>query len=140
MRRLKVKVAYNRASQEQEEMFAAKVEGDVAGLFYRIKREDGGYDSGLKKLSPRINEDLPLQEDAYNLFTFKIYDGHNNPVPTDFDSIQIAQGKYSVAGQMLPDDLSLVMDDLNSGDTKLDCIFAKELRHSGEDQEDRGGQ
>jgi len=59
------------------------------------------------------------------LFTFKIYDGQNNPVPGDFDSIQIAQGKYSVAGQMLPEDLSLVKDDLNTGDTKLEPIFAR---------------
>ena len=122
---LRIKVAYNRATQEREEMFSAKVEGEVNGLFYRIKREDGGYDSALKKLSARIVEDLPLQEDAYNLFTFKVYDGQNNPVPTDFDSIQIAHGKYSVAGQMLPEDLSLVKDDLNTGDTKLERIFAK---------------
>jgi len=122
---LRVKASYNRASQEREEMFAAKVEGDVNGLFYCITREDGGYNSGLKKLSPRITEDLPLQEEAYNMFVFKIYDGHNNPVLADFDSIQIAQGKYSVAGQMLPADLSLVKDDLNTVDMKLTRIFAK---------------
>lgn len=120
---LRIKVAYNRASQEREEMFSAKVEGEASGFFYRITREDGGYDSGLKKLSPRIVEDLPLIENTYNLFTFKVYDGQNNPVPTDFDSIQIAQGKYSVAGQMLPEDLSLVKDKDN--DTILDRIFAK---------------
>lgn len=120
---LKIKVSYNRASKDREEMFSAKVAGDVAGLFYRITREDGGYDSGLKKLSSRITEDLPLQEDAYNLFTCKIYDEQNNPVPADFDSIQIAQGKYNPAGQMLPADLSLVKDDLNTGDTKLDLVF-----------------
>ena len=67
-------------------------------MFFRITREDGGYDSGLKKLTTRIMEDLPLQDDAYNLFTFKVYDGQNNPIPADLDSIQIAQGKYSVAG------------------------------------------
>ena len=122
---LRVKASYNRASQDFEELFSAKVDGDVAGLFYRITREDGGYDSGQKKLSTRITEDLPLQEEAYNLFAFKIYDGHNNPVPVDFDSIQIAQGKYSVAGQLLPADLSLVKDDLNTGDMKLDLVFAK---------------
>lgn len=120
---LRIKVAYNRASQEREEMFSAKVEGEANGFFYRIIREDGGYDSGLKKLSARIVEDLPLIENTYNLFTFKVYDGQNNPVPTDFDSIQIAQGKYSVAGQMLPEDLSLVKDKDN--DTILDRIFAK---------------
>jgi molecular chaperone DnaK len=122
---LRVKMSYNRASQEREEMFSAKVEGDIAGLFYRITRDDGAYDSGLKMLARRITEDLSLQEDAYNLFTFKIHDGQNNPVPADCDSIQIAQGKYSVAGQMLPEDLSLVKDDLNTGDTKLERIFAR---------------
>ena len=120
---LRIKVAYNRASQEREEMFSAKVEGEAVSFFYRITREDGGYDSGLKKLSARIAEDLPLLENTYNLFTFKVYDGQNNPVLTDFDSIQIAQGKYSVAGQMLPEDLSLVKDKDN--DTVLDRIFAK---------------
>ena len=122
---LGVKVAYNRTSQEREEMFSAKVEGNIAGLLYRITREDGGYDSGLKKLASRITEDLPLQEDAYNRFAFKILDGHNNPIPADIDSIQITQGKYSVVGQVLPLALSLVRDDLNAGGTWLDCIFAK---------------
>ena len=120
---LRIKVSYNRASQEQEEMFSAKVEGEVSGLFYRIIREDGSYDSGLKKLSARIVEDLPLLENSYNLFGFTVYDGQNNPVPADFNSIQIAHGKYSVAGQMLPEDLSLVKDKDN--DTILARIFAK---------------
>ena len=106
-------------------MFSAKVDGDATNLFYRITRADGGYDSGLKKLVTRIFEDLPLQEDAYNHFAFTVYDGRNNPVPTDLDSIQIAQGKYSVVGQMVPHDLSLVLDDLDASDTKLDCIFVK---------------
>jgi molecular chaperone DnaK len=129
---LRVRVSYNRASQEREELFSAKVEGDVAGLFYRIRREDGGYDSGLKALAPRISEDLPLEADAYNLFAFTVYDGRNNPVPTDVDSIQIAQGIVSVAGQPLPEDLSLVVDDPNNilakenaYDTTLKCIFAR---------------
>jgi hypothetical protein len=106
-------------------LFSAKVDGDVTGLFYRITREDGGYDGGLKKLTARVVEDLPLQENAYNHFAFKVYDSRNNPVRTDFDSIQIAQGRHSVAGQMLPEDLSLVKDDLSVGDTKLDRIFAE---------------
>ena len=127
---LRVKVAYNRASQEREEMFSAKVEGDVAGLFYRITRADGGYDSGLKKLAARISEDLPLQEDAYNLFALKIYDAHNNPVPADIDSIQIAQGKYSVAGQMVPHDLSLVLGRPQHWRHQARLHLCQELRYS----------
>lgn len=121
---LKVKVAYNRASQEHEELFSARVEGNVTDLSYRIRREDGGYDSGLKELTTRLMEDLPLQADAYNLFSFTIYDASNNPIPTDLDSIQIAHG-VNPAGQVLSHDLSLVLDTSDGHDTRLDCIFAK---------------
>jgi molecular chaperone DnaK len=68
---------------------------------------------------------LPLQAEAYNLFTFKIVDSQNNEVPVEIGTIQIAQGKYSVAGQMLPEDISLVLDDHGKQDTKLDKIFGK---------------
>lgn len=124
---LRVKSSYNRASQEREELFSAKIEGAMEGLFYRITSDDGAFDSGLKALAGRIVEDLPLQEDAFNLFTFRIYDGKNNPVSTDVDSIQIAQGKYSVAGQMLPEDLSLVKDDVAAKDTRLERLFARNV-------------
>jgi molecular chaperone DnaK len=123
---IRIKAAYKRASQEKEELFSAKTEGDVNGLFYRITRDDGAFDSGLKKLSNRIVEDLPLQENAFNIFSFRVLDGKNNVVQASgIESIQIAHGKYSVAGQMLPEDLSLVKDDVSVNDTRLDLIFAK---------------
>jgi len=122
---LRLRAVYNRNSHEAEETFTAKVEGDLSGLFYRIVGEDGAYDSGLKTLTPRINEDLPLREGAFNLFTFRILDAQNNVIHVGFDSIQIAQGRYSVAGQMLPEDISLVKDDLAKKDTTLDRLFAK---------------
>lgn len=122
---IKIRAVYSRTSQEVEELFSAKVEGETSGLFYRITRDDGAFDSGLKALTGKIVEELPLQSEAYNLFTFKIVDGQNNEVPVDISAIQIAQGKYSVAGQMLPEDLSLVLDDHGEQDTKLDKIFGK---------------
>ena len=122
---LKVKAVYNRNSQETEETFNAKIEGNVAGFFYRINSEDGAFDSGLKALSARISEDLPLREGAYNLFHFRIFDAQNNPIDTEFNSIQIAHGRYSVAGQMLPEDICLVTDDIANKDTRLKKIFAK---------------
>jgi molecular chaperone DnaK len=124
-RNLKIKTVYNKNTQESEEIFTAKFEGDVSGLYYRIINEDGSFDSGLKALSARISEDLPLREGAYNLFKFSVLDSGNNLVDVGFDSIQIAQGRYSVAGQMLPEDLSLVVDDLANKDTRLKRIFAK---------------
>jgi molecular chaperone DnaK len=122
---LKVKVSYNKASQEQEELFSARIEGMTEGLFYRITRNDGAFDSGLRELKQRVVEDLPLLEGAYNLFTFKIYNASNDEIPCDIETIQIAHGKYSVAGQMLPEDLSLVKDDVSIKDTRLERIFER---------------
>jgi molecular chaperone DnaK len=122
---LRIRCVYSRTSQEIQELFSAKCEGNCDGLTYRIKAQDGSYDSGLKPLAPRIMEDLPLREDAFNFFTFHVFDKANNRVPLDFETLQITQGGYSVAGQLLPEDLSLVKDDLASRDTRLDRIFAK---------------
>jgi molecular chaperone DnaK len=122
---LRIKVVFNRTSQEREELFSAKVDGDTTGLTYRITRDDGGYDSGSKRLTARIVEDLPLQENAFNIFQLKIFDPQNRQVGSDIGTIQIAQGKFSVAGQMLPEDLSLVKDDMSKRGARLDPIFAR---------------
>lgn len=124
---LKIRTAYNKTSQEAEEAFTAKVEGDLSGLQYRIVSEDGAFDSGLKALGPRIVEDLPLRAGAYNLFTLRVLDAQGNQVSIDVDAIQIAQGRYSVAGQMLPEDISLVVDDVSANDTRLVSLFNKNV-------------
>ena len=66
-----------------------------------------------------------MREGAFNVFTLRVVDAQGNSVPIDIDPIQIAQGRYSVAGQMLPEDLSLVKDDLDKEDTRLDVIFPR---------------
>jgi molecular chaperone DnaK len=123
--KLKIRASYNKSSQELEETFSAKIEGELTGLQYRISNEDGSYDSGLKKLHSRIVEDLPLREGAFNIFSFKVIDNQGNVIPLELDIIQIAQGRYSVAGQMLPEDISLVKDDLAAKDTRLEALFTK---------------
>ena len=122
---LKIRTTYNKNSQESEESFAARVEGDLEGLQYRIVASDGSYDSGVKKLKSRILEDLPLREGAFNLFTLRVTDAQGSVVPIDSETIQIAQGRYSVAGQMLPDDICLVIDNLSAKDTRLVSLFTK---------------
>tara|TARA_A200000159_G_scaffold31990_1_gene28608 strand:- start:846 stop:3332 length:2487 start_codon:yes stop_codon:yes gene_type:complete len=122
---INVKVTYSSSSQEDEELFAAKVEGAVSGFTYRIHRDDGGFDSGTKEIGKRITEDLPLREGEFNIFQFKIYDSQGNEVDHDEQTIQIAQGRYSVAGQVIPEALSLVKDDLATNDTKLDLLFER---------------
>jgi molecular chaperone DnaK len=71
---------------------------------------------------------LPLVKNSYNFFRFTVLDNKNNPVETDAELIGIAQGKYNVAGQPLPHDISLETDnntELETNATKLDLFFQK---------------
>jgi molecular chaperone DnaK len=123
---IKIKAAYQKVTQEDEEFFAAKIDGNTEGLFYKITREDGGFNTGLKALKKQIQEDLPLVKNAYNFFTLTIYDAQNNVVETDAEPIGIAQGKFGVAGQPLPNDICLEVDDMEAeGETRLELIFQK---------------
>lgn len=122
---LSIKASYNKASKETEELFAARVTGDFEGLSYKIVRQDGGFDSGLKKLAERISEDLPLVANSYNLFVLTVYDGQNNVVPTDLEPIGINSG-FAISGQPLPEDICLEVDDLDRpGNTKLALVFQR---------------
>jgi molecular chaperone DnaK len=122
---LSIKASYSKASKEREELFAARVMGDVEGLSYKIVRQDGGFDSGMKKLTERISEDLPLVENAYNLFILTVYDAQNNVVPTDLEPIGINSG-YGISGQPLPEDICLEVDDYdNPGNTRLALVFPR---------------
>lgn len=120
-----IRVAYQKASQEKEEYFAASAEGKTENVFYRITREDGGFDSGMKKLETRISEMLPLAPNTSNSFVFKLFDEKNNPVPCDVPVLAIVQGKFSVLGQPLPNDICLEVDDYENNTTKLELIFQK---------------
>lgn len=125
---IKVRLAFQKTSQEDEEILAGRIEGNIDGLFYQITREDKGYDSGRKPLTNRISEDLPLVKNSYNFFRLTVLDDKNNVVETDAELIGIAQGKYNVAGQPLPHDICLETDnnpELETNSTKLDLFFQK---------------
>ncbi|MCB0538020.1 MAG: Hsp70 family protein [Bacteroidetes bacterium] len=122
---ISIKTSYNKASKEKDELFAARIKGNTDGLFYKIVRQDGGYDSGLKKLSERINEDLPLVENTFNFFTLTVYDSENNVIETDIETIGINSG-FGISGQPLPEDICLEVDDYdNPGQTRLALIFQR---------------
>ena len=122
---ISIKASYNKASKEKEELFAARITGDLTGLSYRIQRQDRGYDSGIKKLSNRINEDLPLVDGAYNFFTLTVYDEQNNLIETDIEPIGINSG-FGISGQPIPEDICLEVDDYdNPGKTRLKLVFQK---------------
>lgn len=125
---IKVRLAYQKTSQEDEEILAGRIEGNIDGLFYQITREDKGYDSGRKPLTNRISEDLPLVKNSYNFFRFTVLDVKSNVVETDAELIGISHGKYNVAGQPLPHDICLETDndpELEANSTKLDLFFQK---------------
>lgn len=122
---ISIRASYKQASKETEELFAARVQGNIDGLFYKITRQDGGFDSGLKPLSERINEDLPLVEKTYNFFTLTVYDIENNVVETDIEPIGINSG-FGISGQPLPEDICIEVDDYdNPGHTRLALIFER---------------
>ncbi len=124
--KITIRAVYEKVSIEKEELFAARITGNTDGLYYRITREDGGYNSGLKKLTEKISEDLPLVSEAFNFFKLSVYDNDNNLIDTDFELIGINSGWGNSIVQPLPEDICLEVDDYdNEGDTKLEMIFQK---------------
>lgn len=121
----KIKSVFQTVSSEDEELYMAVPEGDFEEVFFRITRDDGGFDSGIKKVGKRISEFLPLQKLSLNRFTIRFFDQQNNPVPVQHAPIEIMQGKFNVAGQPLPNDICLEVDDLESNSTKLQVIFER---------------
>lgn len=122
---ISIKTSYNKASKEKDELFSARVTGNTDGLSYRITRQDGGFDSGLKKMTERISEDLPLVDGAFNFFSFVVYDSQNNIVESDIEPIGINSG-FGINGQPIPEDICLEVDDYdNPGETRLQLVFQK---------------
>jgi molecular chaperone DnaK len=118
-------MAYNSTSTETVVPLGVAIDGMAPGLSYRITREDGGFDTGLKNLEARVFEDLRLVEKAANVFAFRVFDKSGNPVLTDAEPVEILQGIVTVNGQPLPDDISLELDNLLGGETKLMLVFTK---------------
>lgn len=120
-----VKTAYQKSSREREEYFTAVITNAPADCSYRITREDGGYDSGIKPAAARISEMLILLPDTLNIFRLKFYDARQNPLPANVPEIAIMQGKFSIYGQPLPNDICLEVDDLYNNITQLEVIFER---------------
>jgi molecular chaperone DnaK len=122
----RVKAVFQSVSSEDEELYMAiPEEGDFTNVFYRITREDGGYDSGIKKVEKRISEFLPLQKFSMNRFIIRFFDEQNNPVAVQHPPIDIMHGKFNVAGQPLPNDICLEVDDNENNSTRLQVIFER---------------
>jgi molecular chaperone DnaK len=120
-----LKTAYQKATQDRDEIFMADVSGAIEGMTYRLMRQDGGFDSGQKPLSPRISEVLPLVTNELNIFNFKVFDTYSNTVATNVSTVEIIHGKFSLYGQPLPNDICVEVDDFDNNTTKLEVIFEK---------------
>lgn len=123
--RISILTGYSASTKDAEEYITASVSNFKEGLFYRILRSDGGFDSGLKKLNQKFGEFVLLMPNRVNSFQIKIYDKDNNPVDVEVDIINIAQGLFSLYGQPLPEDICIEVDDLNNNSTKCEVIFAR---------------
>jgi molecular chaperone DnaK len=120
-----LKTAYQKATQDRDEIFMADVSGAIEGMTYRLTRQDGGFDSGQKPLSHRISEILPLVTNELNIFNFKVFDTYSNAVATNVATVEIIHGKFSLYGQPLPNDICVEVDDFDNNTTKLEVIFEK---------------
>jgi len=122
---IEVRMAYARNSKDSEEYFAAAISNAPEGSRYRITRSDGGYDSGWKPLGARISEMLPLLPNTVNVFRLRLFDAKGMPLPADLPEITIVQGKFSIHGQPLPNDICLEVDDTQNKVTQLEVIFQR---------------
>jgi len=129
---LKIRFAYAKTSIEDEEILAGRFEGNLEGMFYRIRREDNGFDSAVKPLQARISEDLPLVKNSHNYFKFTILDAQNNIVDSEIELIAISQGgidpgETPIAHDVcieVDDDAEFLSDNSNPG-TRLQLAFRK---------------
>jgi len=117
------KFAYERVVREASTMLLVMAQHETEGLQYRITRSDGGYDSGLLPMSKQVTANLPLIPNAHNSFDFNIVDGMGNKVFRE--EIGITQGKFSIDGQPLPNNICLEVDSIESETTFLEPIFKK---------------
>lgn len=122
---LSVNLSYSKMSKDVEEVIIVKTKGDWEGKYYRIIRNDGGFDTGLVALKSKFTEFLPLLTSTNNTFYMRLYDAQQNEIKSLAEEIQITQGQFNIAGQPLPQDICIEVDDKDNNTTKLEVIFEK---------------
>ncbi|WP_118953422.1 Hsp70 family protein [Taibaiella helva] len=118
-------LSYSKMSKEPEEVLLVKVNGNVFNYSYRIVRADGGFDTGFMALKAKFTEFLPLLPGVANVFRLTLYDGQNRELPALGQELTITHGQYSIAGQPLPKDICIEVDDRENHTTKLELVFEK---------------
>jgi molecular chaperone DnaK len=108
-------------TQDLEELIAFKTAVDQEG-YYRIRRNDGGFDSGEVAFKNQASEFVTLLPKQINYFTLTITDLKRNTLYQK-DNITISHGFYNVDGQPLPNDICIELD--ADSETYLELIFKK---------------
>ena len=109
-------------SKDAEELIAGILPNGFEG-FYRITRSDGGFDTGMLKMTNKFSEFVPLLPKTTNQFTVFIFDQNEQQVHKN-DAVRITNGLYNISGQPLPNDICLELDE-ESGKTYTERIFKK---------------
>ena len=117
--------SYSKMSKENEEVLLVKANGNFMNCSYRIIRSDGGFDTGFVFLKSKFTEFLPLLPNINNSFWVSVYDENNRELIHLKEEVNITQGQYHIAGQPLPKDICIEVDDKENNTTKLELVFEK---------------
>ncbi len=122
---VKIETSYNKSSRDREEVLLLICEGAIDNKFYRVIRNDGGFDTGFIPLKAKKTEFLPLLPSVTNVFNLLVYDNNHEEIKILSRQVSITQGKYTVGGQPLPHDISIEVDDIENKTTRLETIFER---------------
>ncbi|MVM35156.1 Hsp70 family protein [Spirosoma sp. HMF4905] len=122
---LQIQTGYSKTTKDLEEYISANVINFRDGLFYRITRLDGGFDTALRPLTTRFGEFVGLLPNRINTFTISLFDAYNNPVPVEVEPVSITHGLFSLYGQPLPEDICLEIDDVHNNATRCELVFSR---------------
>jgi molecular chaperone DnaK len=123
---LKVDLSYPKSTIETEEVFMATFSGEHLEQYsYRLIRTDGGFDTGIRPVKPKVREFVALLEKSLNRFEMQVFDKNQNRLDISLENIEIYHGRYNVDGQPLPNDICLEVDDVDGKRTQLQLVFAK---------------
>ncbi|OJV53511.1 MAG: hypothetical protein BGO31_01185 [Bacteroidetes bacterium 43-16] len=118
-------VSYSQMSKDTEEVMIIKANGNWEGKTYRIIRSDGGFDTGFVPVKSKFTEFLPLINNVNNIFYLRLYDEDQDEIKAALQEITITQGQFNIAGQPIPQDICIEVDDKENHTTKLEVIFEK---------------
>ncbi|MFM2359995.1 MAG: hypothetical protein RLY16_1988 [Bacteroidota bacterium] len=122
---LDVEVIYSKTSRDTEEVLLIAATGAIENKYYRLTRNDGGFDSGYLPLRSKKSEFLPLLPEHVNHFQLRIFNEGQIPIEGLTKEISISHGIFNIDGQPIPHDISIEIDDIENGVTKLEVIFEK---------------